>query len=100
MTKLSVAISSWLSASFGLSTMRNFPSISSFGTVASYNGHSRTIYVPEGWNGSSPAEMSEFVREMTYYLQSESGVAYECKPEQFAKAVQDRWLACLATVCR
>ncbi len=32
-------------------------------------------------------------REMTHHLQSEGGVAYECKPVQFAKAVQDRWLA-------
>ena len=93
MTKLSVAISSWLSASFGLPTMRNTPNVSSFGTIASYDGGSRTIYVPEGWNGSSPAELSEFVREMTHHLQNEGDVAYECKPEQFAKAVQDRWLA-------
>ena len=96
-SKLSLKISSWLSASFGLHKMRNIPNVISLGSATSYDSRSRTIYVPEGWNGSSPADMSVFVREMVHHLQNEGGTAYECKPQQFANAVQGRWLALFGT---
>jgi hypothetical protein len=95
--KLSVGIASWLSASFGLPEMRRTPHIVYAGTTASYDGPSHTIRLPVGWNGSSPSELAVFVNAMARHLQSESGPDYRCTPDQFANAVQDRWLAMFGT---
>jgi hypothetical protein len=92
-TKLSAGIASWLSASFGLPEMRRTPHIVYTGTTAGYDSPSHTIRLPIGWNGSSPSELAVFVNAMARHLQSESGPDYRCTPEQFADAVQDRWLA-------
>ena len=92
-TQLSAGIASWLFASFGLPEMRRTPHIVYTGTAASYDSPSHTIRLPIGWNGSSPSELAVFVNAMARHLQSESGPDYRCTPEQFANAVQDRWLA-------
>jgi hypothetical protein len=60
---------------------------------AAYDSHSQTIYLPVGWNGSSPAELSVFVREIVHHLQSEAGPDYRCGPEQLANVAQSHWLA-------
>lgn len=91
--KLSTGIASWLSASFGLPAMRRTPHIVYRGTSASYDNRSHTIRLPVAWNGSSPSELAVFVNVMARHLQTEAGADYRCTPEQFADAVQDRWLA-------
>jgi len=116
MQALSEAIASWLSVNFGLPMMHHPPRIvyapaadiapfrarSSSGIVIAaeipsfYAGHSQTIFLPQGWNGSTPIALSVFVREMTHHLQKEANNAYRCTPsndDKFALAVQRRWLA-------
>ena len=95
--KLSEAIASWLSANFGLPTMRQMPQVaygegSKMVETAVYDSRSHTIYLPVGWNGSSPIELSGFVREMVYHLQSETSADYQCT-SNFANVVENRWLA-------
>jgi len=92
-TKLSMGIASWLSASFGLPEMRRAPHIVYTNTTAGYDSPSRTIHLPIAWNGSSPSERAVSVNAMARHLQSEAGPDNRCTPEQFANAVQDRWLA-------
>lgn len=116
MPALSEAIAAWLSANFGLPTMRHAPRIAyapaadiapfrarsssetaSIAEIPSfYAGHSQTIFLPEGWNGITPVELSVFVREMVHHVQGQGNNAYHCTPsdnEKFAHAVQRRWLA-------
>jgi hypothetical protein len=95
--KLSITIASWLSTNFGLPTMRHAPRVTYIGATAGYDSRSQTIRLPVAWNGSSPSELSIFVRTMVQHLQNEAGVDYRCTPEQFADAVQDRWLAMFGT---
>ena len=92
-TKLSAGIASWLSASFGLPEMRHTPHIVYTGATAGYDSQMQTIRLPVAWNGSSPSELAVFVDAMARHLQNEVGADYRCTPEQFANAVQDRWLA-------
>jgi hypothetical protein len=112
---LSVAIASWLSANFGMPTMRRLPRVeyvpasqiegrqsvqllptdTIMETPAAYERRTHTIYLPNGWNGSTPAELSVFVREMVHHLQNEANLEYLCTPSgaKLALAVQYRWLA-------
>jgi hypothetical protein len=99
--RLSVAISSWLSANFGLPIMRHMPKVAYVADLESraptaYDSRSHTIYLPVGWNGSSPAELTVFVRAMVDHLQNEAGADYRCTPERLADAVQSRWAALFA----
>ena len=110
---LSLAIGSWLSANFDLPAMRRAPRVvyasaseialrslpsrateSVPGVASLYDARSRTIFLPEGWNGSTPTELSVFVRELTYHLLNESGNTLHCTPanDEFVLAVQRRWL--------
>ena len=100
--KLSTAISSWLSANFGLPKIRQMPDIAYVETLevaetAAYHSRTHTIYLPVGWNGSTPVEMAIFVRALVHHMQSEAGTAYECSPVQLADAAQNRWLAMFRT---
>jgi hypothetical protein len=63
--------------------------------AALYDDASRTIYLPEGWTGDSPAERSMLVHEMVHHLQNMAGLAYECPQarEKPAYEAQERWLA-------
>jgi hypothetical protein len=63
------------------------------GATAGYDNQLQTIRLPVAWNGSSPFELAVFVNAMARHLQNEAGADYRCTPEQFANAVQDRWLA-------
>ena len=97
-TKLSEGIASWLSASFGLPHMRRTPHIVYRGATTGYDSQLQTIRLPVAWNGSSPSELALFVNVMARHLQNEAGADYRCTPEQFADAVQDRWLAMFGAV--
>jgi hypothetical protein len=63
-------------------------------TVAVYYDATQTIYLPEGWTGESPAEMSVLVHEVVHHFQNLLGLKYECPParEALAYLAQDQWL--------
>jgi hypothetical protein len=46
--------------------------------VAVYDDSKRTIYLPEGWTGVSPAEQSLLVHEIVHHLQNLGNLKYEC----------------------
>jgi len=62
--------------------------------VALYDDAMKTIYLPEGWTGTTPAEQSVLVHEMVHHLQTLGKLKYDCPParEQLAYAAQDQWL--------
>ena len=63
-------------------------------TIAIYDDATRTIYLPEGWSGSTPAELSVLVHEMVHHFQNLLGLKHECpqEREKLAYIAQDRWL--------
>jgi len=63
--------------------------------VALYDDGTRTIYLPAGWTGKTPAEVSVLVHEMVHHLQNLAGSKFECPQarEKLAYAAQNRWLA-------
>jgi hypothetical protein len=63
-------------------------------TVAVYSDAARTIYLPEGWTGSTPAELSVLVHEIVHHIQNVQGFKHECpqEREKLAYLAQDRWL--------
>jgi uncharacterized protein DUF6647 len=64
-------------------------------TVAVYYDPTRTIYLPEGWTGGTPAELSVLIHELVHHFQNVLGLQYECpqEREKLAYTAQDRWLA-------
>jgi hypothetical protein len=62
--------------------------------VAVYDDASRTIYLREGWQGQTPAELSVVVHELVHHMQNLSGARYECpqEREKLAYQAQERWL--------
>ena len=62
--------------------------------VAVYHYATRTIYLPDGWTGRTPAELSVLVHEVVHHLQSLAGIKYECPQarEKLAYAAQEKWL--------
>jgi len=63
-------------------------------TVAIYDSASRTIYLPEGWRGATPAEMSVLVHEVVHHLQHAAKLPHACpeEREKLAYRAQERWL--------
>lgn len=63
--------------------------------VAIYNAATATITLPEGWTGSTPAELSVLVHELVHFIQHVSDIRYECPGarEALAYAAQDKWLS-------
>jgi hypothetical protein len=61
---------------------------------AVYDDATRTIYLPEGWSGTTPAELSVIVHELVHHLQNAAQIKYECPQarEKLAYAAQERWL--------
>ena len=43
--------------------------------VAVYNDKSRTIFLPDAWTGTTPAELSVLVHEMVHHLQNLAGLS-------------------------
>lgn len=62
---------------------------------AFYDDTSRTIYLPQGWVGATPEELSVLVHEMVHHLQNVGGLKYACPQarEKPAYQAQDKWLA-------
>jgi uncharacterized protein DUF6647 len=65
-----------------------------YDTVAIYHDATRTIYLPEGWTGGTPTEVSVLVHEVVHHFQNVLGLKYECpqERERLAYLAQDRWL--------
>lgn len=63
--------------------------------LALYDDRARSIYLGEGWSGTTPAEISVLVHEVVHHLQNLSGQRYACggEREKLAYAAQDRFLA-------
>ena len=63
-------------------------------TVAVYDDATKTISLPEGWTGSTPAEVSILVHEMVHHLQNLGKQRFECpqERERLAYAAQEKWL--------
>jgi hypothetical protein len=64
-------------------------------TVSIYDDAQRIIYLPEGWTGRSPAELSILVHEMVHHLQNVGQLKFECpqEREKAAYEAQAQWLA-------
>jgi hypothetical protein len=62
--------------------------------IALYNTEQRVMWLPDGWTGDDPAEMSILVHEMVHHIQQVSAVDFPCLAarEKDAYAVQARWL--------
>jgi hypothetical protein len=62
--------------------------------VAVYNDSTKTIFLPESWTGSTPAEQSMLVHEMVHHLQNLGKFKYECPQarEKLAYEAQNDWL--------
>lgn len=63
--------------------------------VAFYDTPARAIYLPSGWTGSTPAELSVLVHEMVHHAQAEAGRRFACPAERERQAydAQTHWLA-------
>jgi hypothetical protein len=63
--------------------------------VALYDPAERTILLPDGWTGATPAEISVLVHEMVHHMQTAAGRPYSCPGEREALAyrAQADWLA-------
>ena len=61
---------------------------------AIYDDVSRTIYLPEGWTGATPADISVLVHELVHHLQNVAGLKYDCPEarEKTAYRAQASWL--------
>jgi hypothetical protein len=59
-----------------------------------YDYSQKTIYLPEGWTGATPAELSILVHELVHHLQYSTGWKYNCpqEREKLAYTAQARWL--------
>lgn len=70
------------------------PEASGHDMQAIYDDQSRTVYLLEGWTGTSPAEVSVLVHEMVHHLQNVAGLRYNCAEdrEKPAYRAQARWL--------
>ena len=62
--------------------------------VSIYDNATRTIYLPKGWIGNTPAELSILVHEMVHHLQNVGKLKFECpqEREQLAYKAQEQWL--------
>jgi hypothetical protein len=62
--------------------------------VSVYEPKKKTIMLPVGWQGKTPAELSVLVHEMVHHLQNQAGLTYACPQEREALAyeAQEKWL--------
>ena len=67
--------------------------------VSVYDDATKTIYLPKGWTGSTPAELSILVHETVHHIQNVGNFKFECprEREQLAYEAQARWLSLFGT---
>jgi hypothetical protein len=63
-------------------------------TVAIYVDSERTIYLPDNFTGSTPAELSVLLHEIVHHIQNLARLRYDCPQarEKTAYLAQERWL--------
>jgi hypothetical protein len=59
-----------------------------------YDDVTKTIYLREGWTGSTAAELSILVHEMVHHLQNLGRLKFQCLAarEKLAYEAQEQWL--------
>ena len=69
--------------------------MSRYDILAFYDDAAKTIYLADGWTGTTPAGQSVLVHEMVHHLQNVADIKYECAQarEKLAYAAQQKWLA-------
>ena len=76
--------------------MREPATLADYGrdVIAIYNDKTRTIFLPTGWTGAGPVDMSVLVHEMVHHLQNLAGMKFECPAarERVAYHAQNQWL--------
>jgi hypothetical protein len=77
-----------------LATIEPSEFLSLSGSVSSYDGMKRTIYLSEAWTGETPADLSVLVYQVARHLQNVSGRKFECPQwrEKLAYIAQEQWL--------
>ena len=62
--------------------------------VALYDDSSKTVFLPNGWTGATPAEQSVLVHEVVHHLQNVAQLRFDCPMarEKMAYLAQDQWL--------
>jgi hypothetical protein len=62
--------------------------------VSLYSNESKTIYLMDGWTGTTPAELSILVHEMVHHLQNVGQLKFACpeEREELAYKAQESWL--------
>jgi hypothetical protein len=97
METLLTTIAAWLSFNFMLPPVYDHPRIAFATAEGWYDDATRTIHLPKGWTGASPAELSVLVREMVHHVQNVAGLVYASpeEREKLADAAQRQWLALL-----
>ena len=62
--------------------------------AAHYDDATKTIYLPDHWTGTTPAEMSVLVHAMAHHFQNIDRRYYDCPEDRKALPyeAQDRWL--------
>src|SRR5215472_13790172 len=98
---LLTALETWVSSQFDLPAIHEHPSIefASPAKIVSLRfvgllSDPREHYLPEGWTGDTPAELSVLVHEVVHHFQNVLRLKYECpqEREKLAYIAQDRWL--------
>ena len=120
MEALLTAIVLWLSANFPLPANVSHPSIkfvsaaemiaplklikqektraaaaeTSLEIVSLYSNESKSIFLLDGWEGKTPAELSILVHEMVHHLQNVGKLKFACaeEREELAYKAQESWL--------
>jgi hypothetical protein len=67
--------------------------------VAVYRDDENAIYLGEGWDGRTPADLSVVVHEMVHHLQNAAGTGFACpgEREEVAYRAQEEWLGMFGT---
>ncbi len=63
--------------------------------VSVYVDVTKTIHLPQGWKGNTPADLSILVHEMVHHLQNVARMRFACpqEREKLAYQAQEQWLA-------
>ena len=59
-----------------------------------YSPESKTIYLPRGWAGETPAQLSMLVHELVHHLQNLSHATFACPAaeDELPYEAQEKWL--------
>ena len=78
--------------SFTPDKQREILSLGGSDVVAIYDSTRKTIFLPMGWTGGAPSELSVLVHELVHHLQSAANLTYECPAarEELAYVAQEK----------